>query len=718
MKTRQNSAPLRILALVLILAWVPQPDAKAWQLADLSEKELYKKYELAQKAGRLEEAYLALKTALEKRNSGRSKPKPHKKYTPLFEQLQKTLADREAAAGLAACRGRQLAACQERLRAAKAYAETSSTDELEAQLKRSIAGLQEQFDKVVASCREAASKVMYDDVKAAFGDLESLRAYAGYLPDVDSTLQTLKKEYFQRLIQEGRTQIANRNWDLAATAFQTAGELRPGLSEPQAGLDQVKAGKTADQYTSEAAGLLARQNFDEALRLVKKAEAIYPQGDFIATARQVIETAWVDFLAPQVPGLATGGTRFEDMRKASVCLSRIAELDPANPVLRYRPQVQSDFAYSSYDRGLDLAGRIPYMATAYTLLLNAQLRLPGGTVPVASLKSAASDFNRKRASQLLFSVENLSAAPDSFRNVVAALSSHTVESLALPDLLVRSLDQYADSPEEDPEFQDLLPDGKSSTCLLRVGISRHLSERWAVNVEEVKSGFLAGVEMVLNPDFDAKEKELVEFRRKMAGVKKEDQRRSLEQTYQFMLEQLKRIDRTMPRDKVVDYTYKRITYTQRTEIDLRISLSDVKTKEILFDDVITYREEQPADQVTGAHEKDVHGARDEEPLLPTPEQSLQKAQRQVLAALEEKIITILPLFTHRFFKEGQKLHDLGRNSEAAEQMLCHWAFFRGRLDDSEAGLTTRLILEETGFDVEKNGNDFLALVARTAPAVP
>ncbi len=720
MKKRTTGALAALLAALLILWALPgqaQPRRSESELAQLSEKDLYKEYERAFKAGQLEDAYATLKAALEKRNAGRSKPKPHKKYTPAFENLKKALADREAAAGLSACERGDLALCQAKLRSATDYASTARTGDLETRFARSLDEIRGRLSAGVEDARKAIAAVDYKRVEEALAKLEGLHAYAAYLPNLDSSIRSLLEEYFRRLVAEGGQQIANRDWDRAEAAFRAAQKLRPDLAEPKLGLDNVAAGRAADGFHARALALAQEGSYAEALHWIGKAQSAYPGGDYLAAARKRIESAWVDFMAPQIPGLAARQT-FEGALKASVYLGRIAALDPGNPVLQYRPEVESTFGYGAYDLGLNLSGMIPYMATAYVMLLNAQMRLSSNTVPLASLKSAASDFNRKRASQLLISVENLTAAPESFRDAVAALSSHTVENFALPDLRVRGLDQYYQSPDEDPEFQDLLPDGKSSTCLLRIGISKHLSERWPVSVEEVASGFVSGTESVPNPDYEAKERELVEFRRKLEAVKNDDRRRAQEPMYQLMLEQFRKIERNVTRDKITDYTYKRISYTQQTEVELRINLSDLKTKEVIFDGVIAFSEEQPAVKVEGVHAKDASGARDEALLLPSTEQSLQKGERHVLASLEAKIAEILPLFTHRFFKEGGKLYDLGKRAEAAEQMLCHWAFFRGRLDESQAEFSARVILEEAGFDVERNGAEFLSLVARTAPSVP
>ena len=126
-------------ALVPVLFWAgvhgTGPAQGSGQLASLSEKKLYGEAERALARGQKERAYEALGLVLEKRNSGRNKRRPHKKYTPLQLQLGRDLSDREAALGLEACNAMDLGACEEKLQSAQEFSSTERVLELESLLQ-------------------------------------------------------------------------------------------------------------------------------------------------------------------------------------------------------------------------------------------------------------------------------------------------------------------------------------------------------------------------------------------------------------------------------------------------------------------------------------------------------------------------------------------------------------------------------------------------------
>ena len=120
------------------------------ELRSLSEKKLYEAAEKALARDQKERAYEALGLALQKRNSGRDKLRPHKKYTPLQLQLGRELANREAALGLECCNAMDLEACKKKLQSAQKFSSTEKVLQLESLLREKHSTLKGRFSAAVA----------------------------------------------------------------------------------------------------------------------------------------------------------------------------------------------------------------------------------------------------------------------------------------------------------------------------------------------------------------------------------------------------------------------------------------------------------------------------------------------------------------------------------------------------------------------------------------
>ena len=208
----------------------------------------------------------------------------------------------------------------------------------------------------------------------------------------------------------------------------------------------------------------------------------YPEGRDLEAIKETIANRWVDNLASRVEFFSRNRDSFTDARNMVNTLDKIRKLNPEHPVLFDRERgAAENFGSSSLQRSMALTelGDPAFIGTAFLLLLSAESRLGPAIVLPSQVKDAGSLFNRKRASQLVLSVEDLTGTPRTFVDAVAARLQHTSESLGLPDLRIRTKENYQLSTDEDPEFQDFRPDGKSPTALLTVGIRKHLSERWS-----------------------------------------------------------------------------------------------------------------------------------------------------------------------------------------------------------------------------------------------
>ena len=165
-----------------------------------------------------ERAYEALGLALEKRNSGRSKPRPHKKYTPLQLQLGRELSDREVALGLEACNSMDLGACEEKLQSAQEFSSTEKVLELESLLQDKHSTLKGRFSAAVAMADTGGAE-------EALQQLRSLAPYSAYLPALDDQILRIEQACADTLIRDGLRLLEFKNWDSAKDLLQRAAEL-------------------------------------------------------------------------------------------------------------------------------------------------------------------------------------------------------------------------------------------------------------------------------------------------------------------------------------------------------------------------------------------------------------------------------------------------------------------------------------------------------------
>lgn len=702
------------IAGLIILHTTVLPQVTPSQLEAMSEKKLYKEFDRAYSQRRLDYAYEVLKLALLKRNRGRKKPKPHKVYTPLFRQLSANLADREALRGIEACNRMDLDTCRDQISKARNFQNTEKVAELEALLNANISELEGRF----SAAKKQADGGEYD---SSLKTLKSLNRFRDYLPELDSEIGKVRSLFVEALVRAGGLQLEARRWDDAESSFQRALAEDPGNPKAKLALEKAGRGRQADEIAKDAAARLSEKAFNEAVSRVDEAIEIYPEAEYLVRLKERISKSWVDDLAVTVPRLLNGVDTFENARDAKLSLAKIAELEPSHALVSSRlAQAEEAFAWSCLQRALIEGDNPARMASAYAMAITAQRRLGPNVVRQEQVKDAASRFNRKRASQLVLSVENLTGAPEDFLEAVFARTLHSIENMAMPDLRVRTRDQYSRSPDEDPEFQDLRPDGKSATALLRIGISQHLSERWPAPPQEVKSRYVVGEETVINPEWEQKRKELTDVRLRLDDPKSKDRKKGVvtERMYEQMKMEFEKIPRTLSVPKLGDYTYLRIHYQQETQVELRVTLSDLVTREVIAKDVIRFTHKDEGEELSNVRERDESGVRNQEVRLPDPKQVLQKAQRDVLASLERKAGELLASFTHRFYFEGERLHQMGRSGDAAEHFLCHWAFFRGRLDPPESDVVERVLREQLGVDLTRDGQTLLSMVARVAPAAP
>ena len=684
------------------------------QLGSLSEKKLYEEAERALATGQKDRAYEALGLALEKRNAGRKQPRPHKKYTPLQLQLGRELADREAALGVEGCNAMDLKACEAWLSSAQKFASTAKVRELAALLKEKHSTLKGDFSSAVAVAETGGEE-------AALKELRSLAPYSAYLPALDDEILRIERAYADSLIRDGLKLLDFKNWGRAEDLFRRADAL--GRDDPRiaAALDRVERGRQAYELAARAESEATEGFFEAAMSTIRGAIGSYPEGRDLEAIKETIANLWVDHLASRVEFFSRNRDSFTDAKNMVNTLDKIRQLNPDHPVLSNRERgAAENFGSSALQRAMALTefGDPAFIGTAFILLMSAESRLGPAIVLPSQVKDAGSLFNRKRASQLILSVQDLTGTPRTFADAVSARLRHTSESLGLPDLRIRTKESYQVSTDEDPEFQDFRPDGRSPTALLAVGIRKHLSERWSSETpERVQSKFISGTQEISNPEYEAKRSELEDIVGQMERTKDDKKLSSLARQKDLAETVLATISRTKQVPSQADYTYLKINHRQQTRVELLLTLRDFFTKSQIESQEIVFFEVKEDSQLDGVRESDISLVQNEPVRLPSPEQMLARAQREVLDSLEEKIKESLPAYIHRFYREGMRLHEAGRRTEAAELFVCHWAFLRGRLPAAQREVVFGVVKEETAFDLARDGQAFLSALDRVAPVV-
>jgi len=141
-------------------------------------------------------------------------------------------------------------------------------------------------------------------------------------------------------------------------------------------------------------------------------------------------------------------------------------------------------------------------------------------------------------------------------------------------------------------------------------------------------------------------------------------------------------------------------------VEATLTLRDFHTKEIIATEVISSNpalKEMKDTEVRGVHPADVKGVREQPPTMLTESQAVKEAERQVLEQITAKTMAMLPKYTKRFYAEGQLAMEQGRVDDAVENFICHWSFFRGKLEKSELENLSGLVYARTGFDFQKDG---------------
>lgn len=684
---------------------LPQTSPPQAALSKLSDKDLFKRADAEDKAGRPESAREAMLLVVQRAND--KKKKPDKKYQDLLDSLNTRLADREAAAGDAACSRGDLAGCQKQIAAAKGFAATPKVTQLETGFNNALGRLRQDYQ---------AARVQADggDPEPALAKLQSFAKYEEFLPNLKSETARVRDLFLQKLADEGKGAVAEKRWEDASMLFQRVLAIVPDHEQAKAGLDRVERGRKAFVLAAQAEEQAKAQRFEESFGSIQAALASYPEAKTeLEQAQKQISRSWVDYLLADIPSLLENEDDLGKSREAYLRLQKVLELDPGKseaPGLLQRA-TQSFVPNSAlYAQKLADIKDLSRIATATIMKYDAQRLMPD-LIPQDELKNAMSNFNRKRICQLVLSVEDLASATAEFTQSIQARTRSIVDKQSFRDLRLRNRDDYEKSPNDDLQFQSLLPDAKSYTAMLTVNINKY-DFRKSQTASDVKSRYVAGTEKVPNPEYEKLSKQADEVRKALSNPSRKKGKPTREGWTETDLDRLSReLDRTdklLDKDKEVEYAYQKIEYKQSTDIEVEIVLKDNFSKEVIAQDKCQYSVEQKGVEISGARDKDVTGVQNQPLRLPDKEESLAEGSRVVRADLDKKIPGLLHSYTDRFFNEGEKALAAGRLDDAAEAYLCHWAFFGGHLELAQMKRIAAIVKSATAFDLEKNGDKLMA----------
>jgi hypothetical protein len=293
---------------------------------------------------------------------------------------------------------------------------------------------------------------------------------------------------------------------------------------------------------------------------------------------------------------------------------------------------------------------------------------------------------------------------------------YAIENMEFSDLRMRTVEDYERDANEDPQFQDLRPSGYSSTALVTVGITRYESERRSSETPvEKTSQYISGTEMVPNPEYIKLEAELNRIRRALDDPTRKKDRPTAEgwteNTYRLKQMELMRLDRQIARDKVTDYTYHLVEHKQHTRVEVQVTLRDWFTREAIATVTIPFQNERSATEIVGVRDRDVTGLQNQPVRIPSTDQVLREAERAVLEGLERQLGEVMPKYAGRFLGEAENALKAGRDEDALEAFICHWAFYRGRLDSKQATRVNDSVFNGTGLDLTKDGEKVLRMLA-------
>jgi hypothetical protein len=449
-----------------------------------------------------------------------------------------------------------------------------------------------------------------------------------------------------------------------------------------------------------------------AYQAIERAQRSLPDRPQFRTLAAQIGADWSKVLLEEARALGANRENFKDNQNALDKLMMAQRLDPRLAGLTDELRGVKLALHSMY---LEQANSYEAVtdgtraALTYASYVNARETAPPGEFAFASkLRETAAIFNKKRGVQILLNVSNLSPGPATLSEKFSRRVRTVIERFGLPDIRVRTVDEYAKSSEEDPQFQENRPNGKSPTAVLTVDIHNYDTST-DFKSEDKTSKYISGQEMVSNPAFEKAEAEYKKINAAMIGVKPGKKSREGYSQADLVLAQqtVAATTREIARDKTSEYKYQEISHFMRALVKINLEIRDHHTKQLIEARVVEGKKEAQQTEIVNVRDRDTNNLSNRAARMPPSEQLLREAEEATFQKFDDDIARMVRMYTDRFYLEGEKALQESRVSDALENFLCHWFFYRGKVDESHAQRIRDLVKKELGLDL----NNVLAVTA-------
>ncbi len=677
------------LAVSLGLALAP-----SWAQKAPSAKDLVRDAEIDQKNNRWE-------AAREKYRAAAAQKPKDKKIADALLAVETYLADQAAEAAQTACDQLEIDKCEKQATLAASYGNTQRVKDAQSKLAARKQEVQDQW-------KRAQQMMSAGQLAEATVELENLTRFSYLLPNLPAEKERLRRLRVDAFLEQAGKDVAAQRWDAAMEAYSAALRLDPGNSEATRGSESARLEKAASTAFLQAQNAFQSKGYQVAYDANQKALQLFPNRQPYQELKKQIAAEWSKVLLEDARRLSSNPENLKDNQKALEALETVRRLDPRAPGLNDQLKTVRDILYSIY---LQKAGEYLTVADnsrvgmAYAYWVSAQQTNPGGEFPFsAKLREAYSIFQRKRAVQVLVNVENLSPTPANFSDALSRRVRAAMEKLGLPDLRLRTPQEYEKDRMEDPQFVENKPDGKSPTAQFTVSLTDYDSGKTGEDKPIDKpSKFISGQEMVPNPLYEKLEAEYRKVNAALLAEKPKPGKRTREgytsEDLRIKQQQMLTTPREVARDKISDYTYQEYHLAVRALIKMNLELRDMLEKQLLGSEAIEASEENKQVEIAGVREKDVNNLMNKSARLPPVEQALQECNRKALQQVDDKVPRVVTQYLNRFYAEGMKALREGRSEEAVENFLCHWFFFRGRVNETQSQQIRDHVRFHTGLDL-------------------
>lgn len=676
---RQKVAALVLAAWASILFAQKAPSAK--QLVEAAEAD--------ESANRWEQALVKLKQA------AAQKPKDQN-IAEMVKKAQTYIAEKAAVDAIALCEKGQIRKCESEIQRAKDIQETARSQEAQQRL--------EGVKKTVADRLGHAQQLMKEgQLDSAGSELNSLDKFAELVPNLESEKQRLHVLRIDMALEQARTEIKNSNWDAGIQAFAGVQRLDPGNSEAVRGIESAKQEKDAALTFQQAQNALAANRYDLAWEACQKASKTFPTRRPYQDLAKQIGLGWTAVLIEEVRKKSTNTDNLRDNQDAMDMLETIRRVNPqqAGMAEEFRTvRLSLNSLYSQKAGQYEQITDGSRAATAFINYLNAQLTNQGEFPFAAKLRETKNIFDRKRSEQLLLNVENLSTASAAIGDLLLKRVRAVLGKLGLPDLRLRTLDDYSKNMDDDPLFKDYRPDGKSPTAQLTVELSSFDAESSGDDKPiDMRSKYISGQETVQNSSYAEASKKFSDAKNVVDSFKKKPVPQGAKAELDLAQDVLKNTPPTIQKDKISDYTYQQYELTRKAVVHMNLELRDMLEKLLISSDQIEVVDQRKGVEIGGVRDRDINQLINKQARLPSADMLLAENHKIALQQLDDKLNQLVTPYFQRFYAEGEKALRENRTEDAVENFLCHWYFYRGRLPEEQSRTIRTLIKKECGLDL-------------------